>query len=310
VERFAGVKDVRLYEGLGHLPEALLADTLRDRRLEDGRIGLEWGAEMRSDLPTHELLLFARRFPRLQFVDGAAVIWRQRLVKSPSEAACIRKACAITSAAFERLFEEIHEGMTEAAAMRAFARLQVEAGGGTPWGSIVSGASDAAMPSKPPTDRLLLRGDLVWVDGGCAVDGYWSDFSRAAVVGGPSDAQRRIQEAINRVTAETIGLIRPGARLAAVASSCYRFLEDARLPTTASISVLAGRVGHGLGLNTAEPPSLAPGEPARVLPGMVLTIEPAIASKDGIFHHEQNVLVTDEGIELLSSAPIALGTIH
>ena len=43
---------------------------------------------------------------------------------------------------------------------------------------------------------------------------------------------------------------------------------------------------------------------------MVLTIEPAIASKDGIFHHEQNVLVTNERIELLSSAPIALGTIH
>jgi Xaa-Pro aminopeptidase len=307
--RFAQVEDVRVYEGLGHLPQSILAEAVRDRHLASGRIGLEWGGEMRSDLPTHKLLEWAWQFPRMQLVDGAAVIWSQRLVKSAAEAACIREACAITSAAFERLFRTLHEGMTEADVMQAFAQLQIQGGAAATWGSITSGPGNYELPSKPPTTRQLRRGDLIWVDGGCAVGGYWSDFSRAAVVGDASDAQRRTQDAINHVTAATIALLRPGTPLATVASACYRLLAATRLPATAQISTLAERVGHGLGLNTAEPPSLAVADGGRVLPGMVLTVEPAVATAYGIFHHEQNLLITDEGVELLSSAPVELGRV-
>lgn len=308
--RFTWIQDVRVYERLSRLPDDHLADVIRERGIERGRIGLEWGQEMRSDLPTHELLEFARRVPGLQFVDGSAVIWQQRRVKSPSEVARVRQACRITSQAFGRLFDEIHAGMTEQEVFWTFARLQLEAGSATTWAAMTSGQGNYELPSKPATDRPLCRGDLVWLDGGCAVDGYWSDFSRAAVVGGPSDAQRRTQDAINRVTAETVARIRPGASLSSVAMACYRGLAEARLPATAEISVLAGRAGHGLGLNTAEPPSLAPDDSTIAVPGMVLTVEPAVATAQGIFHHEQNVLVTDDGVELLSSAAVELATIQ
>ena len=310
LSHFSWIKDVRVYERLSRLPADRLAEVICERALERGRIGLEWSQEMRSDLPTQELLEFARRFPALQLTDGAGVIWQQRRVKSGSEIARLRQAGRITSQAFSRLFEEIHGGMTEREVFQIFARLQLEAGSATTWGAITSGVGNYELPSKPATDRPLCRGDLVWLDGGCAVDGYWSDFSRAAVVGGPSEAQHRTQDAINHVTAETVARIRPGASLASVAQACYRGLAAARLPATAAISVLAGRVGHGLGLNTAEPPSVAPDDPTIVVPGMVLTVEPAVATAHGIFHHEQNVLVTDDGGELLSSAAVELATIH
>jgi len=57
---------------------------------------------------------------------------------------------------------------------------------------------------------------VLWLDAGCNVGGYWSDFSRGAVVGGPSDAQRRVMDTINRITRTALDAIRPGIEVAAV----------------------------------------------------------------------------------------------
>jgi Xaa-Pro aminopeptidase len=69
------------------------------------------------------------------------------------------------------------------------------------------------------------------------------------------------------------------------------------------VSGLACRVGHGLGLSTTEPPSLALDDPTVLEAGMVVTIEPGFATEFGMFHVEQNVVVTDDGPDVLSTAP-------
>jgi Xaa-Pro aminopeptidase len=71
----------------------------------------------------------------------------------------------------------------------------------------------------------------------------------------------------------------------------------------------AGRIGHGLGLNSSEPPDVSPTEPTILAPGMVFTVEPAIVRDDGIYQIEQNVAVTDTGYEILSQSPPELHTI-
>ena len=309
-EQFSWVRDIRVYNRLSHLPADILSGIIREQALEAARIGMEWGHGMRSDLPTWEILQFAREFPGMQLVDGSEIIWRQRLIKSEAEIALVRRACAITSIAYGRLFDQIQEGMTEEEVVRRLAIIQAEEGGGSTWAVTTSGAGNYGFASKPPTPRRIAKGEMIWLDAGCSVGGYWSDFSRGAVVGGPTDTQWRYQEVVNHITRSACDTIRPGIEVAALGNLCNRLLEASGLTWTSSVSGLANRVGHGLGMNVTEPPSIAPYDHTIIQPGMILTMEPGIGTDHGIYHHEQNLLVTPEGIEILSTAPTDLGSIR
>ena len=62
----------------------------------------------------------------------------------------------------------------------------------------------------------------------------------------------------------------------------------------------AGRLGHGLGMQLTEWPSLIPTDHTVLAPGMVLTLEPGIAVPGGMLVHEENIVVTDQGARFLS----------
>jgi Xaa-Pro aminopeptidase len=150
---------------------------------------------------------------------------------------------------------------------------------------------------------------MVWMDAGTSVDGYWSDYSRAAVVGGPSVAQREAQTLVQEATQAGVRLIRPGVPIAEVAAASEDRLAGFTSPITSSISGLAGRVGHGIGLDSTEPPHVTQSNPERLMEGMVISVEPGVATEDGLFHIEANVAVTADGYEVLSVAGWKLATI-
>jgi Xaa-Pro aminopeptidase len=141
---------------------------------------------------------------------------------------------------------------------------------------------------------------MVWIDCGCAVEGYWSDYSRAGVVGGPSERQRAAQRAVHEITRDTVEAIEPGASIASVAERSEAAVESLDVPVTAALSRQAGRIGHALGLQVTELPSLNPTSERTFRPGMVVTVEPAIATEYGTFHVEENVAVTETGARTLS----------
>ena len=72
---------------------------------------------------------------------------------------------------------------------------------------------------------------------------------------------------------------------------------------TTPLSTLAGRIGHGLGLDVTELPHVAEHDPTVLEPGMVITVEPGVATAYGTFHVEENALVTEAGCEVLSRSP-------
>ncbi len=174
------------------------------------------------------------------------------------------------------------------------------------WILITSGAGNYDLATKLPEARAIKGGEMVWIDAGCAVSGYWSDFSRAAVVGEPSADQRNAQDAIYRITWEAVQRVRPGVEAAELARICNAGLEKIGFAITSSISGLASRVGHGLGLDTTEPPHIAEYDHTILEPGMVVTIEPGVATDYGTFHVEEDLLVTAEGYEVLSAAQRSL----
>jgi len=148
-----------------------------------------------------------------------------------------------------------------------------------------------ALMTKPPTDRRLQDGDLLWIDSGAVYKGYSCDFSRIFVLGRLSEKQRRMYRLVKQLTRYCISIIRPGIKCSEIVRLCNNWLKNAGL----SISFEHGRIGHGVGLLVAEPPHIGIYDDTIIEPGMVLTIEPGIVTDYGTFHLEENIVVKDSG---------------
>lgn len=306
---YSWITDIRTFHRLSHAPLETMMQALDDTGLTSGRIGAELGPEASLDIPVEDFLRLQRLLPAVVFVDAGSVLWPVRFRKSEAEIACIREACAITTSAYAAMFDQAREGLREVDMARAMADATLAAGAGNPWSIITCGAGSYDLASKLPSSRRLAAGDFFWMDAGCAVGGYYSDFGRAGVVGGATAQQREAQARIHAVTMLGVEMIRPGVTTGEIAQRCNAALASIDFPITSSISGLAARVGHGLGMVTTELPHVAEDDETVLEVGMVLTIEPGVGTTFGTFHVEENVVVTETGYELLSHAPRELVTI-
>jgi Xaa-Pro aminopeptidase len=306
---YSWVTDIRTFHALSQAPLPETLQALSDTGLMFGRIGAELGPDMSLDIPVADFLTLQRQLPQVEFVDAGTVMWPVRFRKSDAEIAYIRRACAITTDAFAHMFATGHEGITEHDMARLMAESSLAAGGSSPWAIITCGEGSYDLASKSPSSRRLAAGDFFWMDAGCSVGGYWSDFGRAGVVGGPNQRQVDAQARIHEITMLGVEIIRPGITTGDVARRCNEAMARLDFPITTSISDLAARVGHGLGMAGTELPHVAEEDETVLEPGMVLTVEPGVGTTFGTFHVEENVLVTARGYEILSHAPRELATI-
>lgn len=307
--RLTWITDVREYAGLSRAPVEMLAQAVRERGFSKGTIGMELGYEQTLDISVLDFRRLEAALAPCSLVDASAVLWRLRMIKSAAEIACFREAHRVTAEAYASTFACAREEMLESDIyVHMYAQLSRPGTGGV-FLVVTSGEGNYDLVTKPPEPRPLHRGDMLWMDAGCAVGGYWSDYSRAGVAGPPSGEQRRLQEAVHRITADAIAQIRPGVLCSTIARFCLRRIAELDFPVTSRIAELAGRIGHGIGLNLTEPPHLSPQDDTPFAPGMVVSVEPGVATRYGTFHVEENFLVTEDGCELLSQAPWELAEI-
>lgn len=301
--RFSWISDIRDYRQLASVPVDLISDALAEKNLLNATIGMELGAEQSFDYSYLQFMRLRDALPGVNFSDAAPLLWELRMVKSPWEISCIRQSCDTTSAAYRVAYSFARAGMPERDVYLAMKDHLVQHADGTVFLAITSGTGNYDLVTKPPENRPLVPGDLVWMDAGCTVSGYWSDYSRAATVGPATSEQSYAQDAIHRITTDAVELVRPGVRACEIWAFCLRELEALNFPITSSITQLAARVGHGMGLDMTEPPHLSPHDDTVLKEGMVITIEPGVATSYGTFHVEENVLITADGAEILSQSP-------
>jgi Xaa-Pro aminopeptidase len=244
-----------------------------------------------------------------EFVDAADLFWRLRIVKPPWDVDSLRLACRITADAYEATFAATRGGQQERDVLQRLAVEHMRRGGGPGWGMITSGRGNYDTVLGNGSDRTLERGDVVWMDGGCSVNGLWSDFGRGGVIGPPSREQRDLQGLIHEITMEGVAMLKPGVQLREVAAHVNARVEGIGVAVTSRISTIAGRVGHGMGFDTTEPPHVSEEDSTILETGMVITMEPGVATEYGIFHVEENVIVTESGPEVISIAPWELRTL-
>jgi Xaa-Pro dipeptidase len=303
------IQDVRTYEPLSAAPVGEIATMMRDREVFGGRVGMELGFEQRLGLPPAELDRLRAELAPTVIADAAMLLWHLRMIKTACDLDAMRQACAITALAYAGTFAETRGGESERDVMLRMTHETMRYGGGSPWVAITSGPGNYDVVMGHGTDRILRGGDMVWMDSGCTVAGLWSDYGRAGVIGGPSPEQHEAQRLVREIVDEGVSMVRPGARTSDIAKRLNDLVNNLPLPVTSHISTIAGRVGHGIGLDLTEPPHLSEADQTVLQPGMVISVEPGVATNYGIFHIEENVIVTPSGQDVISVAPWHLATL-
>ena len=145
-----------------------------------------------------------------------------------------------------------------------------------------------------PTERETKDGDILIIDTGATLNGYFSDFDRNFGFGRIHKQALNAYNKLWEATERTLEIIKPGTSCSEIYSKLSQSL------TTNSVSV--GRMGHGLGLQLTEPPSIMKNDKTLLEKNMIITLEPSIEMDDDkILVQEENLLVTENGYKLLST---------
>jgi Xaa-Pro aminopeptidase len=286
-----------------------------------GRVGFEYGPGSFMALPQHlvsSLLGGPAAGHRRERAGGPAgppprdagrLISALRMLKSPLEIERIRRSVGAAVAGYRAGLEAAAAGMTEKELVAIISSTMYRSGstaGTRPlFVNCVSGRARYPLVDSPASDNVISDGDIVFVDGGGATDGYVSDILRLIGVGRLRPADRRYAEVAAGATQAMVDAVRPGARVSELIGAAVRHVAAAGL--TEPVGEVAG---HGIGLELWERPLIQvpedPDDDVAVQPGMVLCLEPILAPPHpagglaGIFVFEQQVLVTADGCEVLS----------
>ncbi|QPM90226.1 M24 family metallopeptidase [Pseudooceanicola algae] len=271
----------------------LLSDCLVEKAPE-GRVGLPSGPETHLRLPLSDWARLRALLPRHHFTDDAEILADLRLLKSPAEVAKIETACAIATRAFDRVPEIAGPGVALDQVFRRFQMLCLEEGADwVPYLAGGAGPGGYGDVISPATPAPLQKGDVLMLDTGLCHDGYFCDFDRNFSVGAPSPETVRAHARLIGAARAGFDLARPGATFADLFGAMNRVLTPG--------GTTPGRLGHGLGMELTEGPSIVPWEGRDLQPGMVLTLEPLLTLPSGqVMVHEENILITPTGARWLS----------
>jgi Xaa-Pro aminopeptidase len=212
------------------------------------------------------------RTPDVELVPMEPEIERLRWVKDDDEIALIRRAQAVTDEAFEKVIGKLVEGMTERQLAIELEFAMRQAGGdGLAFETIAAFGESAAEPHHNPTDRELRKGDVVKLDFGARVDGYHSDMTRTVAFGEPDPKIREIYEIVAAAQQAGIDFVRGGIDGQDADAASRKVIEDAGYGEQFGHSL-----GHGVGLEIHEGPSLRRTTSEIVPEGAVVTVEPGI----------------------------------
>lgn len=223
-----------------------------------------------------------------------------RWTKDPEEVVLIERAQEITDAAFDDVIGRLREGITEREAAFELEVFMRRAGAeAIGFDTIMAFGENAAEPHHRPSDRPLRRGDVVKLDFGCVVDGYYSDMTRTVAFGEPDPKLREIHDVVRRAHLAGILAVRAGAQGRACDEAARKVIREAGYGERFGHSL-----GHGVGLEIHEGPTLRK-DGSDILPeDAVVTVEPGVYVPGlGGVRIEDMVLVTRDACRPLPRSP-------
>ncbi len=271
-------------EALEHLPEGSL------------RVGYE------SETVTVDAAQRMRElFPeRVELVGVKGLVEKMRMVKDESEIELIAAAQKLADEAFEALLAGGLKGRTERELALALEHDMRQRGADSPsFDSIVAGGAHGASPHASPRDVELESGQLVVIDWGAKFRGYCSDCTRTVAIGEPGPEAREAYELV--LGAQQVGLdvVRAGGHSQEIDKAVRDIIYGA-----GHEGHYGHGLGHGVGLDIHEAPTLSFRAKDTLEAGNVVTVEPGVylPGQFGI-RIEDLVVLTEDGIRILTSIP-------
>ncbi|MDE3163056.1 MAG: aminopeptidase P family protein, partial [Acidobacteriota bacterium] len=226
-----------------------------------------------------------------------------RMVKDEDELTLIVEAALLGCRLFDHILSFLRPGLAEfevAAELEHQARLL--GAEGMSFETIVASGRRSALPHGRATAARLPRNGFLTLDFGIIHKGYCSDMTRTVHLGKPSARERSAYQAVLDAQLDAVAAVSAGASCGQVDEAARSVLRHAGLADAFTHST-----GHGVGLEIHEPPRIGAGQTTRLLPGMVVTIEPGIYLPDEFgIRIEDMVAVTRNGGQVLTPAPKAL----
>lgn len=248
--------------------------------------------EKSISLAAFELL---KKSVKVRLKTVADIIESARGIKDKSEIAAIGAASKIAAKALRQTFKYITPGVTESELAGRLDFQICKAGAANSFKTIVAFGPNASRPHHQPTSRKLKKDDTVLIDFGVRHKGYCCDITRCFVVGRPNPFYKKVCDVVQQAQTAAIKMLKPGVAAKKVDAAAREVIRKSGLP------VYGHGTGHGLGLEVHEGPVISAVSKAKLQPGMVFTIEPAvyIPGKLGI-RIEDDVLITKTGCRILT----------
>jgi Xaa-Pro dipeptidase len=236
-----------------------------------------------------------------KYLPGEGVMAELRMIKDESELANMRAAVIVAQNALKDIIPAIKPGLSERelAAEITTGLLRGGSESHLPFAPIVASGPNSANPHSFPGERRMENGDMLILDWGGTVGGYFSDLTRTFTIGEPEDEMKRIAQIVLEANSAARDVAGPGVQAQAVDRAARKVIEDAGYG-----EYFIHRTGHGLGLEGHEAPYIRDGNVLELEPGMTFTIEPGIylPGRGGV-RIEDDVVITADGLESFSDLP-------
>jgi len=277
---------------------SLLSKTIKEITKKFGRLGINLGQESHIRMPAENFKQLIEKISPIEIVDFALQMHNLKKIKSNAEIQKIQHICEITSIAFENLPNSLKLGETERECCLKLRYNILKLGAdNSPYMIAGSGLGGYDNIIMGPTDRILERGDVLIIDTGSTFDGYFCDFDRNFAFSKLSDETRFAYDTVFQATEAGFKTASPGKTTSDIWKAMWKVLENG-----GALGNSIGRLGHGLGMELTEWPSITPEDNTLLEPGMIITLEPGMTFAPGKqMVHEENILITEDGARMLSN---------
>ena len=289
--RRSGIADVRPWKD-GEDPLAHFCDLIDDWGLRNARLAVD------DELPAHMLLAIQKALPSASFMHGSALLSTLMRIKDSHELDLMRQAAKIADDSLAAGLAALKEGATELDVEEALTS-EMRRRGGKPAFCIVAAGANGAEPHHLSDETVLKRGDVVVLDFGCTVGGYYSDITRMAAVGEASDEAKATYRLVREAHMAGRNAIRPGVAAEQIDAAARKVIDAA-----GHGELFMHRLGHGIGMKGHEDPNMVAGNKHALEVGNCFSIEPGIyfPGRFGV-RIENIVTVTENGHESFNAEP-------
>lgn len=232
----------------------------------------------------------------ITLIPVSSLVEDLRSVKDKYEIRFIRESIRLTKAVLNSVSSLIKPGLREDTLAVKIKTETIRRGGEASFDPIVAAGANSSMPHARAGKTEIARNSFVMIDMGCRLNLYNSDITRIVIVGKCQKRFKKIYDIVQKAREKAIDAIRPGIRISEIDNAARRYIQISGFGKCFGHSL-----GHGVGLDVHESPTISRTNEGTLKSGMVFTVEPAIYIPGfGGVRIEDIILVTDDGCEVLT----------